>query len=124
MLSRRAMLLVSFMTAVAMYSGLYAIAPKVFLLRANSTVNALPQRMHVELLDSVTQERFAPPPDDAVTMSSRPAIVEFPFRGRLGRTTMLALRANRPDYDSDHSQSYERKSESVHCILLGAQRLN
>ena len=45
------MLLVSFVTAIALYSGLYAIAPNVFLLRANSAANALPLRIRVELLE-------------------------------------------------------------------------
>ncbi|MCH8203688.1 MAG: VWA domain-containing protein [Candidatus Hydrogenedentes bacterium] len=75
MLSRRAMLLVSFVAAVALYSGLYAIAPNIFLIRANSAVDAFPNRLRVELLDSVTLERFDPAPDDAVTMASRPGSV-------------------------------------------------
>ena len=60
------MLLVSFVAAVALYSGLYAIAPNIFLIRANSAVDAFPNRLRVELLDSVTLERFDPAPDDAV----------------------------------------------------------
>ncbi len=69
------MLLISFVTSLLLYSGLYAIAPDIFLIRANSAVDALPKRLRVELLDSVRQERFEPPPDDATTMASRPGSV-------------------------------------------------
>ena len=75
MLSRKAMLLVSFLTALTLYSALYALAPSIFLIRANSTVGALPMRVRVDLLDDVERSRFEPSPEEVFTMASRPGSV-------------------------------------------------
>lgn len=75
MLSRKAMLLVSFLAALALYSGLYVAAPDIFLIRANSAADALPMRVRVDLLDDVTRSRFELPPEEALTMASRPGSV-------------------------------------------------
>lgn len=69
------MLFLSFTVALMLYSALYAVAPDIYLIRANSAVDMLPTRVRVTLLDDVTQRRFEAPPDENLTMASRPGSV-------------------------------------------------
>lgn len=75
MLSRKAMLFLSFVTALVLYAGLYAVAPRIFLIRANSTAERHALSVRVDLIDEETARRFESPADAADSMASRPGSV-------------------------------------------------
>ncbi len=108
MLSRKAILLVSFLTALALYAGLYAAAPDIFLIRANSAADALPMRVRVDLLDDLTRSRFELPPDEALTMASRPGSVRDLLERETEHLPLLEAELEEPE---DATQLAERVSQ-------------
>ncbi|MDK1020438.1 MAG: VWA domain-containing protein [Candidatus Hydrogenedentes bacterium] len=109
MLSRKASLLVSFLTALALYSGLYAVAPNIFLIRANSAVDALPMRVRVDLLDDVTWSHFELPPDEVLTMASRPGSVRDLLERETEHLPLLEVELEEPE---DTAPLAERVSQA------------
>lgn len=75
MLSRKVMLFLSFVTALVLYAGLYAVAPRIFLIRANSTAERHALSVRVDLIDEETARRFESPADAVDSMASRPGSV-------------------------------------------------
>ena len=69
------MLVVSFLTALTLYAGVYALAPSILLLQKNSSAARLPEGVQVDLLETIDTPRFEAVVKDAATMATRPGSV-------------------------------------------------